>query len=61
MIERVHPIGDQGISRNRINPSWLRDEIFECLNILYQCDVNVRATVSDNHQSNASTFKKSTV
>ena len=27
MTERVHPIGDQGISKNTIKSAWLRDEL----------------------------------
>ena len=36
---------------------WLRDEVFECLYVLYQCDFNLHATFSDNHQPNVTTFK----
>ena len=61
MVKRVHSIGNQVISRNTINAAWLRDELFECLNVLYQCGFNVHAIVSDNHQSNVSTFKKPTL
>ena len=41
---------DQVISRNAINAAWIKDELFECLNVLYQCDFDVRAIVCDNHQ-----------
>ena len=41
-----------------INAAWLRDELFECLDVLYQCDFDVRIIVCDNLQSNVSTFEK---
>ena len=41
-----------------INAAWFRNELFECLDVLYQCDFNVRAIFCDNNQSNVSTFKK---
>ena len=41
-----------------INATWLKDELLECLDVLFQCDFNVRRIVCDNHQSNVSTFKK---
>ena len=40
-----------------INDTRLRDELYECLDVLYQCDFNVRAIIYNNHQSNVSTFK----
>ena len=42
-------ISDQVISTNTINAAWLRDELFEYLYVLYQCDLNVHAIVCDNH------------
>ena len=50
-IETVHPIRDQVISRITINAAWIKDELFECLNVLCQCDFDVRAIVCDNHHS----------
>ena len=50
---------DQVISRNAINAAWIKDELFECLNVLYQCDFDVRAIVCDNHQPILLTFKRS--
>ena len=41
-----------------INAAWHRCELFECLDVLYQCDFNVRAIVCDKYQSNTSTQKK---
>ena len=47
IIGRV--ISDQVISTNTINAAWLRDELFEYLYVLYQCDLNVHVIVCDNH------------
>ena len=42
-----------------INATWLRDELFECLDILYQCDFNVcGAIIYNNRKSKMSTFRK---
>ena len=48
---------DQIISKNTINAAWIKDELFKYLNVLYQCDFDVRAIVCDNHQSILSKFK----
>lgn len=39
-----------------IKVAYLRDELTECFDVLYQCSFNVRAIVYDNHQSNVSPF-----
>ena len=39
-----------------IKVAYIRDELTECLDVLYQCSFNVRAIVYDNHQSNVSLF-----
>ena len=44
--------------KKKINAEWLKEEIFECLRILTECDFNVRVIVCDNHSSNVSCFKK---
>ena len=41
-----------------VNAVWLRDELFECLDILCQCDFDVREIACDNHHCNVSTFEK---
>ncbi|XP_065651124.1 uncharacterized protein LOC136079317 [Hydra vulgaris] len=41
-----------------INAEWLKEEIFECLRILTECEFNVRVIVCDNHSANVSCFKK---
>ena len=41
-----------------INVAWFRDKLIECLDVLYQCDFNVRVIVYDNHHPNVSTFTK---
>lgn len=43
---------------NRIDASWLMEEILRCIQCLQSTGFNVRACVCDNHPSNVSAYRK---
>ena len=48
----------KSLPETNIDANWIKTELLDYLEILYNCGFRVRTIVCDNHPSNVSSFKK---